>query len=109
MRINTREVAGEKEVWACAYSTNNTEKSMSTKRTPVKGIISTDKKYDRYGRTTFVEYGKSGKPRASSKVLVGSRHCFDNEEECRNHYNSLITRQIDFLNSLIEEHKKDYI
>lgn len=91
------------EVWACAYSTNNTEKSMGFKCPPTRGVIS--KSYNYY----FTPYNKSGEPVKSKEVKIGSRHYFDNEQECKEFYNSLIQEQVDKLETLLSKCKEDFV
>lgn len=87
------------KVWACAYETSNTEKSLSLKRTPVYGIVR--------GRE-FYELKKDGEPK-SKGVYIYSRKYADTKEESIAIYNGLIDNQITFLHSLIRNCEKDRI
>lgn len=90
----------DKVIWACAYSTNNTEKSMATRRKPVQGIIK-DRK--------FYELNKKGEIKKSSAVSIYAREYTDTEQECIELYNKLAQRQIDFLKKLAEKCEADLI
>lgn len=88
------------EVWACAYMKTNTEKSNLLKQTPVYGIIQNNK---------FCPYNKQGKIVKSKMVGKSSRHYARTESESKEIYNILVQRQINFLQSLMDECKADLI
>jgi len=89
------------EIWGCAYSTNNTEKTMALRKKPVKGIIKED------GR--FYEFKKDSKTLKESGVInYTSRYYADTKEECVEIYNSLIDKQVSFLRSLLDKCIDDY-
>lgn len=100
------------EVWACAYMTNNTEKSMALKQKPVLGVImEVDRKssWSTRKRLSFVPYNASGKPIKSKAVLVNSRVYARTEVEAIALYNKAVQRQVDFLQKLMDECKADFI
>lgn len=94
------------ELWACAYDTNNTEKSMATKREPVLGKLINDNSVY-YGYATFYELKRNGQIKKTGKVASWSRHYADTYEECIELYNSLIDKQIEKLEKLIANHKEN--
>lgn len=94
------------KVWGCAYSTNNTEKSMALKKKPVFGIVKTTAPYKEEG---FYELNKQGEPIKSSKVSLYARKYADTYEESVIMYNVSVQKQIDFLNGLIEDCESDKI
>ncbi|HSQ89790.1 hypothetical protein [Romboutsia sp.] len=100
MKYSWMDVPKKKEVWACAYSTNNTEKSMALRKTPVRGIVDGG---------LFYEIGKTGKIKKSGSVSAYARSYADTEEECIEIYNSKVNNQITFLEKLIEECKSNLI
>lgn len=93
------------EIWACAYSTNNTEKSMALRKKPVKGIIKQDGFYD-----YFFEYKKDGKTlKKSGAIKHTGRQYADTYEECVELYNTLVDKQITVLQELFDKCMDDYI
>lgn len=100
MRYSWRSVPKNKEIWACAYSTNNTEKSMALRKKPVKGMVQGE---------LFYEMGKNGKIKKSSPVSDSSRSYADTEEECIEMYNEKVNYQIKTLEGLIEKCREDLI
>jgi hypothetical protein len=91
-------------VWACAYETNNTEKSMGLKKKPVRGIVICE-----FGRRYFYEVNKKDEKIESKVVKSISRRYADTEEECKEIYNSLVNAQISFLRGLIADCQGDLI
>lgn len=107
MKIDIQDITEDTIVWGYAYSTNNTEKSMSLICKPVKGMIVVDKsKY--HSRSMFHELKKDGTPRSTS-VRGWSRNYTDNEAEAIKEYDILVQKQIDFLFELIGKCAKDRI
>ena len=87
-----------KEIWACAYSTNGTEKSMALKKQPVLGMVIDEE--NTWKGAKFYEIGKNGKIKKSSGVNVSARVYADTFEECVIEYNARVQYQIDFLEAL---------
>lgn len=102
---NYRNAPLDTELWACAYDTNNTEKSMATKREPVLGKLINDGEY--YGYATFYELKRNGQIKKTGKVASYSRYYADTFEECVELYNSLIDKQIEKLEQLMTNHKQN--
>ncbi len=98
-------------VWACAYRTNNTEKSMALKQKPIQGVIMKNVKSSRYSRNLlyFVPYNAKGNPVKSKAVLVDSRTYARTEKESTVIYNRYVQHQIDFLQELLSDCKADLI
>ena len=108
MRYERKDLKNGQKIWACAYKTNNTEKGMALKKKPVYGIVkikSSDYWYGAY----FYELNKIGNPIKSSRVSIHAREYSDTKEESTKIYNELVQKQIDFLNDLIDDCKKDFI
>ena len=89
-------------VWGCAYATNDNEKSLALSKKPVLGIVSL------VGYGSFRELRKDGKPKAT-KVAVYSRHYAETEEESAKVYNALVLYQIEILQGLVDNCRKDLI
>ncbi len=104
MQYTYKTVPINKIVWACAYQTNNTEKSMGLKKKPVRGIVTCE-----FGRRYFYEVNKKDEKIESKVVKSISRRYADTEEECKEIYNSLINAQISFLFALIADCQEDFI
>lgn len=99
-------------VWACAYRTNNTEKSMALKQKPIQGIIMNTKKTSRYGgwsKLSFVPYNAKGKPIMSKAVSISARTYTRTEKDATIIYNRYVQYQIDTLQRLLDECKADLI
>lgn len=110
--INFRELKEGDIVWACAYTTNNTEKSMALKQKPIQGVImKLERKGSYYSRKelSFVPYNAKGMPVKSRAVLSCSRTYARTEREAAIIYNQKVQKQIAFLNGLIDECKQDLI
>ena len=104
-------ITENKEIWACAYCTNNTEKSMYLKKKPVKGKILYTGENDSWTNKKiyeFREFKKDGTLK-NTKVNADSRMYADTYEECVELYNSLIDEEIKRAEEVIEEHKKQKI
>ena len=110
--LHSRDLKEGDVVWACAYRTNNTEKSMALKQKPIQGIIMIVEKQSTWSarkRLSFVPYNANGKPVKSKAVLVDSRTYAKTEREATVIYNRYVQKQIDFLQTLIDECKTDLI
>ena len=104
MKYNSSNAPIDVPIWGCAYSTTDSEKSMSLKKEPVLGMI---KIY--YGRKYFYELKKNGEIKPSSKVYHYSRSYADTLEECIEVYNKKVDNQIKFLQGLIDKCIEDKI
>ena len=104
--IDYKDVKLNTLVWACAYSTNDTEKSMALKKKPVLGkLMGTG-----YGCSTqFYEVNKKGEIKKSGSVYPYSRQYADTAQECIQLYNRLVMNQINFLKNLITDCEGDFI
>lgn len=91
-------------LWAFAYSTNKSEKSLHLKKEPVKGKII----QETYG-CKFYEINKKGNVIKSKKVHIWSRTYADTYEEAIAGYNEQINEQIELLRCLMEDCKNDLI
>jgi len=91
-------------LWGCAYETTDSEKRLSLKKEPVKGIIVIE-----YGYRFFYELKKNGEIKKSSKVYSSSRIYADTLEESIEMYNEKIDSQIQFLEGLIQNCVKDKV
>lgn len=110
--IQHRELKEGDVVWVCAYATNNTEKSMALKQKPVQGVIMNvgkKRSWSSYEILSFVPYNAKGVPIKSKAVSVGARTYTKTEKEATIIYNNKVQKQIDFLNSLIDDCKQDFI
>lgn len=103
MRYFSHQAPSDTDLWAYAYSTNNSEKSMALKKEPVLGQI----KGEGYYRM-FHEYKRDGQLKKSS-VKAHSRRYADTEQEAIEGYNKLVNNQIQKLEELIAEYTKDII
>lgn len=106
MQLDRYKLKDGQQVWACAYTTNNTEKSMAYKCKPVLGIIDLKSGFN---SGTFYELGSRGKIKKSSGVSLFARHFSNTEEESIELYNNLIKAQINFAKKLVEKHKSNLI
>lgn len=97
---NSLKAPKNKVIWGCAYSTNNTEKTMALRKKPVKGIIKD---------SNFYELKKNGEPKKSGVVHMSARDYADTETECIELYNQKVQKQIDFLHKLADSCKEDLI
>lgn len=107
MRLNYSEIPEDKIVWACAYSFNDNEKSKALRKEPVRGRLiqgSSSYAWDK----TFHELKNNGEIKKSS-VNASSRQYFETYEEAREYYNSRVESQIQRLQWLIDNVKKDFI
>lgn len=102
--IKRSEVNDGDIVWAYAYSTNSTEKSMALKKEPVKGVIKNDK-----NTYYFYEFKKNGELKKSSRVYLSSRSYALTEEDAIKEYNEDVMRQVRFLDDLKERCMKDLV
>lgn len=107
MVYNYNNVPRDTKVWACAYSTNGTEKSMALSKRPVLGIVVGDKNH--WTGAKFYEIGRNGEIKKSSRVWASARVYADTFEECAREYNSRVKHQIDFLESLKQKCLSDMI
>ena len=96
-------------VWACAYSTNDSEKSMALRKKPVQGIVTPTENNFRWRSKEFTELKKNGELKKSSRVYADSRRYADTYEECVELYNSLVNNQINRLKALIAKCEEDLI
>ncbi len=99
MIYNYQNVPTDTVIWACAYTTNNSEKGMLTFKKPVRGIVR-DRK--------FYELKKNGGTKSIS-VSYYARSYADTEGECIEVYNKMVKRQINWLKYMIEQHEQDLI
>lgn len=86
-------------IWGCAYKTTYDEKGMSLKKEPVLGMIKED--------GFFYELKKNGDIKKSNRVLYHSRQYADTLEECVEIYNEAVEKQINLLQTLINNCEKD--
>ena len=107
MELNKEDLKEGQKVFACAYSTNNTEKSMANRKKPVLGIVEFPNNC-RKDRGLFYELKKNGEIKTSC-VGICSRHYANTEEESINIYNSFVQKQINMLQALIDSCDLDYI
>ena len=107
MIYTERNVPKNKEIWACAYSTNGTEKSMALRKKPVLGMVIDEG--ESWRGSKFYEIGKNGKIKRSSGVWASARTYADTFEECVIEYNARVQYQIDFLEALKERCLGDMI
>lgn len=103
MKYTNKNVPRGVVVWACAYSTNSTEKSMAKRKKPVRGIVQKNSWKD-----LFVEIKKNGELKSGS-VSVDARDYADTEEECIEMYNKSIMEQIEKLEKLKQDCINDFI
>lgn len=106
MELSIEDLKEGQSVWACAYSTNNTEKTMALRKKPVLGIIKKDKVWK---SGVFYELKRSGELKKSSGVKIDARHYANTEEESKKIYNTLVQEQINKLEELINICKGDLI
>lgn len=102
-RVNKEFKDGD-EYWACAYETNDTEKSMGLRAKPVLGVVKlegTDFK--------FYPYGKNGTPLKSKKINLSGRVYAKTEQESIEVYNFFVDEQIALLEELLANAKADRI
>ena len=96
-------------VWACAYSTNDSEKSMALRKEPVQGKVIQTNRGGGWRDKEFFEIKKNGELKKSSRVYADSRRYADTYEECIELYNSLVNNQINRLKALIAKCEEDLI
>lgn len=93
----------DRDVWAFAYSTNNTEKSMALKKKPVLGrVVGTG-----WG-AKFYEYKRNGELKKTC-VSASARDYADTEQEAIETYNQHVNFQIGRLQDLINQCVEDLI
>lgn len=102
--VSYRNVVENEEYWACAYMTNNSEKTMALRQKPVLGIVK--KEGNRY---YFYPYNQKGKIVKSKKVNILARYYTKTEEDCILLYNHFVENQIVLLEHLLNETKSDLI
>lgn len=102
--VSYRNVVENEEYWACAYKTNNTEKSMNLRQKPILGIIKKESQH-----YYFYPYNKKGEIIKSKRVNANSRYYTKTEEDCIFLYNHLVENQIILLEHLLNETKSDLI
>lgn len=112
--LDIREIKENTKCWGFAYSTNNTEKSMSTRCKPVLGMIVVDTS-DYYYNTSnshryysFHELKKNGEIKSTS-VRATSREYADCKEDAIVRYNELVEYQVQFLLGLVDKTLDDKI
>ena len=109
--LDLKEIKENTICWGFAYNTSNTEKTMSTRCKPVKGMIMAhaycNGTFD-YRHSTFHELKKNGEPKSTS-VRAWSRGYADCEKDAIIEYNSRVEYQIQFLLNLVEKALEDKI
>ena len=97
-----------KELWAYAYSTNNTEKSMGLKMKPYKCVMRESKR-SYWSTEECVPLKQNGEQAKSGIVSANSRDYADTYEEAVKGYNDLVYGQIDFLMRLAKRSSDELI
>lgn len=104
MKYNSGNAPMGVPIWGCAYSTNDSEKTMGLIKEPVLGIIK------REGlRVYFYELKKNGELKTSGRVYSSSRAYADTLEESIEVYNQKVDNQIKLLQGLIDKCAEDKI
>jgi len=96
MKYKSTKAPKDKPIWACTYS----EKTTCDIKKPVYGMII---------GSQFFEFEKNNIDLRKCGVSIYAREYADTYEECVELYNSLIMKEIEFLNVLIEDCKDDLI
>lgn len=111
-------------IWACAYEYTSTKEQKGLHQKPIFGMITHVKYSDMhakysdaslYGAKYFIPFKKDAKSFDISNlawtkaVSIYSRQYATNELDCRNLYNQLIQRNIDWHTREIQKLKDDFI
>lgn len=106
-------------VYACAYQPTSNKEGKHNYQKPIRGMLvlySTEAKCrerEQKGYTEpryFVPFKKNGKDLAWSKaVTVYARYFTDDENECREFYNGMISKQIRWHQYEIEKLKEEFV